>query len=286
MYGMARYAAHKRLSSFRRIAVILVGEETTNIASVIDDLVERADLLGKFDLFHETRQAIRARMIDESENISYLIVVEDVPIVYVGSSARGRRRINEHVSELRNGIHPKKSLQDAFNAGLEIVVYFRLTESEDEASDLEQQLLDVLIKHPWCCNEATDARKAWVRKNGTASFAGNHHSEETKLKLSKIRKEYYRTNDAPFLGRNHTEESKKKLSEAAQRPRSALWLSSIRQAAKRNAGPKHHNARAVVIDGVEYGCVKDAADALGINYSTVYQRIKNDSSVFVEWKLK
>lgn len=257
-------------------------------STVLGDLVERAGLVGKFDLFHETRLAIRSAMVDDREHIGYLIVVEDVPVVYAGSSRSGRRRMSEHISELRRNIHPKKPLQDAYNSGMKIWAYIRLTESEDEASDLEQWMIDELHTHSWCCNEAVDARKAWVRREGHIwAFTDKTHSEETRELISVARLKYFQTHDHPMLGKKHSEESLRNFSEGAKnRVPSEAWLSSIRKAAKRNAGPKHHNARAVVIDGVEYGCVRDAADALGIKYSTVYWRVMNDHPDFVDWKLK
>lgn len=46
------------------------------------------------------------------------------------------------------------------------------------------------------------------------SQAGKHHTEETKKKLSDIKKEYFSKNKGTFYGKHHSEEAKRKISES------------------------------------------------------------------------
>lgn len=57
-----------------------------------------------------------------------------------------------------------------------------------------------------------------------------------------------------------------------------LWSAKKRQGGSnvfdyhekgRIRGNKHHKAKKVTVNGVEYGCIKDAAENLGVNYSTL-----------------
>jgi len=47
-----------------------------------------------------------------------------------------------------------------------------------------------------------------------------------------------------------------------------------RRMSESRKGTKSHRAKRVLVDGAEYGCVKEAAEALGVNYSTLRWRLQ------------
>ena len=55
----------------------------------------------------------------------------------------------------------------------------------------------------------------------------------------------------------------------------------------RPTGSQSHRARKVTINGIEYGCIKDAAESLGVNYSTLRdarRRAKSDTFTYQRGK--
>ncbi len=102
-------------------------------------------------------------------------------------------------------------------------------------------------------------------------FAGIPLSEEHKKKLKGPRPHTSGKNsplwgvhkigkDAPFYGHKHTSESKRAIGDALRGKR---------------MGVKNSSAVAVIIDGIHYDCIKDAAEARAENRSTVYWRVNS-----------
>ena len=85
---------------------------------------------------------------------------------------------------------------------------------------------------------------------GKKNCLGHVLSVETRRKMSVSRK-----GQQHLLGYIHSDETRKKMKEAQR-------------------GNKNHCAKAIMIDFVEYSCIKDAAQARGINYGTLRDRIR------------
>lgn len=78
---------------------------------------------------------------------------------------------------------------------------------------------------------------------------------------------------AAHLGKKHslTPETREKISKAHREKKcSAEVLARLTD----TAGSKNPRARSVVVNGVEYGCIKDAARATNINVNTLYTRLR------------
>jgi len=73
-------------------------------------------------------------------------------------------------------------------------------------------------------------------------------------------------------GRKHTEETCQKIRAKAlgrkPHPKTLRMLTDT-------AGAKNPRARRVTVDGVAFGCIKDAALATGINVNTLYSRLRS-----------
>ena len=91
---------------------------------------------------------------------------------------------------------------------------------------------------------------------GGEGTSGLHPGVATRQKMS----EAHKGQVAWMSGRHHSAESREKMRVAWNR--------------KPKAGAKNPRARRVVIDGIEYGCIKDAALATGVNVNTLYTRLR------------
>jgi len=77
-----------------------------------------------------------------------------------------------------------------------------------------------------------------------------------------------------MLGRRHSDETRQKIrAKAFGRPPTSAVLTLLTD----TAGEKNPRARSVVVDGIEYGCIKDAALATRINVNTLYSRLRHYS---------
>lgn len=149
---------------------------------------------------------------------------------------------------------------------------------------------------------------------------GKKRTEESKLKQSKIRKQWWAnlsaeekviiaekisrtsigrvpppkteeqkrnhsiwmTNNNPMKGRTHTPEAKEKISLANKgRPKTIEHKSKL---SKANLGKTPSNAKIVLVDNVEYIGLQSAANALNISVSTLRYRIKSDASKYEGYK--
>ena len=74
-----------------------------------------------------------------------------------------------------------------------------------------------------------------------------------------------------MLGRKHSEEARARMRRACEQRPSNGAFRSFNEDAK---GAKHPRARPVVIEGIEYGCIRDASIATGANVNTLYMRLR------------
>lgn len=162
---------------------------------------------------------------------------------YVGSTGDLYQRKKQHESMLRNGTHPNRPLQEAFDANPTIEFEFLLTSfSKEEAVKAEQLALNNHLSSGCLFNLSADAELAGK---------GVPRSAET---IEKLRQQK--------LGKKLSEEHRQKL---------AVILK------KTNANRAHM----VSIDGVVYESQKAAIAALGVPKSTFARRL--DSDKFPTW---
>ena len=216
----------------------------------------------------------------------YVIMPLDSIWIYIGSTSSIPRRLAEHCSLLRHQKHDKYEMQEDFTTGVDFVYHYQICADREEAYALEQKAIDLFANHSGLLNVATDAKSPWIRgEEYVHPLIGRTRSDEVKRKLSEtVKAQFANGRIAHMAGRQHTPEFKRLLSE---RMTGKVASEETRQklSAQRQLG-KHARAKAVVINGVEYDCVKSASIALGINYSTVYHRVSSDSPEFVCWSFK
>lgn len=216
----------------------------------------------------------------------YVIMPQDLVWVYIGSSSSISRRLAEHFYLLRHQKHDKHEMQVDFTDDVKFVYLYQLCEDRDQAYALEQTIIELFANHPGLLNVATDAKSPWIRgEEYVHPLKGLNRPNDVKRKISLVVKSQYENGRvSPMSGRKHTEETKRTMAEKAigrvVSEETKQKLSSQRQLGK------HSRAKAVVVNGVEYDCVKSAAIALNIPYPTVYYRVSSDSPEFNCWFFK
>ena len=216
----------------------------------------------------------------------YVIMPPDLVWVYIGSSSSIPRRVAQHLYLLRHQKHDKYEMQEDFTNSVDFVYYYQSCDDREKAYALEQQLLDLFADHPGLLNVATDAKFPWIRgEEYVHPLTGLQRPEAFKKKLSEtVKTQFANGRIAPMKGRQHTPEFKRLISERMT-GKVASEETKQKLSSQRQLG-KHARAKAVIINGVEYDCVKSASLALGILYSTVYYRVSSDSPEFVCWYFK
>jgi len=94
-----------------------------------------------------------------------------------------------------------------------------------------------------------------TRQKMSVAHRGRRHSLDTRQRLSAVRKGRTPWN----CGRHHLPETRRKISAALSR--------------KSKKRSEHPGARSIVVDGVVYGCIKDAASAMGIHANALRTRL-------------
>lgn len=121
---------------------------------------------------------------------------------YIGSAVNIKKRWNQHLSQLRKGTHGNKYLQRAYDKYGEDAFKFSVLETilfSDCLIDLEQKYIDKLNPEYNLCPTAgsplgvkrSEETKKKISENskGNKNNLGKHFSEETKLKMSKAKKD-------------------------------------------------------------------------------------------------
>lgn len=216
----------------------------------------------------------------------YVIVPHDWIWIYIGSSSSITRRFSQHLYLLNNQKHDKFEMQRDHMDEVEFLYFYQVCDDREKAYALEQKIIELFANHPGLLNVSTDAKLPWVRsKDYVHPLIGTRRDECVKQKLSEsTKKQFSEGRPPPFLGRKHTPESCQKLSDVAK-GRVVSDGTRIKLSEKRQLG-KHPRAKGVIIDGVEYDCVKSASITLKIPYGTVYFRVSSDSALYRGWSFK
>jgi len=87
-------------------------------------------------------------------------------------------------------------------------------------------------------------------------------------------------NNNPFKGKTHSEEHKLKLKIVNSQPKTEEHKRKISETLK---GNKPGNMRQIMIDGVSYESLSEAARQLNLPLSTIKNRLKSNSKKFINW---
>lgn len=229
---------------------------------------------------------------------------------YIGSTNNLAKRLRDHRSYLERGEHQNFRLQRWYETWQSIKIAYTTHDTVDEAREEEQRLIDRHYNDSFCCNLATDSRSLWGNGRGrpaeiseriSASSRGRVFTDEfreacrqrmlgskpsdlTRQRTSNAMKgrtltEEHRTNlstalKGKALGRRHTEIQKQRRAETWEK------LGGFKHKESSRKLIADANKKPVIIDGVRYASIIDAAEALGINRATIGYRVRSDSCKF------
>lgn len=220
---------------------------------------------------------------------------------YVGSAIDISSRYFVHMSNLRQGVHKNKYLQQLFDEDNNFEIEWVVTNDREEAFEIEQSELDRYIGHRDCLNVLNDAKRSWkvgtmpselrratASRNKTTHAGqtyrlGMTHTDETKLKMSVAQ----RSRDPSTFRRGYTvsEETRAKMVEANSRPRlGARKPKSDETRLRMKAASVERSlklSKPVCICGIVYSSAGTAAMELGYSRRTVIVRISDER--FPEW---
>lgn len=228
----------------------------------------------------------------------YTITSVSTGKTYVGSTGCIYYRLRSHIGNLRRNVHPNRSLQAAYNRDSNLKFHFILTDTREQAYDLEQEMMDKYRSQGLLFNRATDAR-----------YSGKAH-KHTPEAIEKIR--------IASSQRRHSEYSKKLIGEASKgrsvglkrspetiakmvihhigKKRSPETIENISKGRKGKligykhspevlAAMKQHAARLnrpVEIEGKRYASINDACVALNLTRGSVVSRLRSEKHK--DWK--
>lgn len=141
---------------------------------------------------------------------------------YVGSSIDVEKRLGEHKRMLKGGYHPNSHLISSFKEHGEDLFEFALLEECEEILLYSQE-------NYWCNILDTYNRKHGYNVEIVLPGGSRRIAEETKRKLSDIKKEQYKDpTKNPFFGKKHTEETKAKMSASGKGKKKPGWTEERR----------------------------------------------------------
>lgn len=257
--------------------------------------------------------SFKTRNVMTKEVGVYMLYNSDTGEEYVGSGDLQRRK-STHFSDLRNNQHPNWKLQRAYNRNPNFNFIAFPTDTRRLAAEIEQEMINKLYGEPFFLNisTSTDApmlgrtHSPEARAKISQRFLGQpspHRgipmAEETKVKLStkaierwsnpeererhsqkligrKLSPEHVENVRSALTGRSLSEEHKTKIGEASRGRVDSLETLEKR----RNCQP---SMKSVVVDGIPYRSVNEAARAHGISSEGAAKRFRSTTQRFSGW---
>lgn len=205
---------------------------------------------------------------------AYVITHTATGKIYVGSSGHLAKRYRYHLNDLAANTSNNRLLQAAYNSDPDLTFFFYVTETKEDALDLEQKLLDSFKGVHELLNVGMDVRR---------SMKGVSMPDSAKEKLriintgKKIPPEIVAKVTATRLakGFRHREQTKELLS------KKLTGLKRTPEGLANNRLARLKQSKPVSINGVVYTGVKAAARETKINHGTIRRRLKDEA--FPDW---
>jgi group I intron endonuclease len=219
---------------------------------------------------------------EHSSPAVYAIISNSTDKIYVGSTEDLYIRANKHRTSLSNGVHRNKNLQKVFNEDPNFSISFTHTETKEEATIIEQRMLDNMSSTGRLLNISPDAFIAC--KGITLSDAAKEHlrqktiqqfsTQEARDAHSQISKRLWQ--DPEFRHKQESRVMTQEQIELNRKHTTELWQKPEFRCIKRNR-------RSVIVNGDYYPSLKLAADATNITDRTIMSRIRDTSPKFSDY---
>lgn len=177
----------------------------------------------------------------------YTITHLNTGLFYIGSTGNYLGRRNSHMYYLRQYRHHSPELQEAFVNNPRVMWNFIPMESITKARDLEKMLVHAFGSNSLLCNRRLRNPTPIPTSNKRGRKKGNTHSDETKQKMAETRR---------------------------GKPKTRAWSDKIADSRR----------LAVVVDGVKYRSITEAAKVHGISIQLAIHRIKSNRSRWEAWR--
>lgn len=236
----------------------------------------------------------------------YMLVHKVSGHFYIGSSSNLADRLRTHRYNLRIGKHKNDRLSDCYTEWGDFEVRYELCRDGDEALDREEDLISKFRNQDLCCNLGTGTRAVWEHgmpqsvKDKISSFhKGRDYGEDFRSMRSRLMTGVPRTDSEKrkisesLRGRTRPAEVCQKISEGRKgwqptddtRERMSLAKKGKPGQPNQLAAMKAAISKPVMVEGVRYSSITDAAKTLGIAVSTAKQRIESRTERFKNWYL-
>ena len=236
----------------------------------------------------------------------YMLIHRTSGHFYIGSSSNLANRLRQHHRNLRIGEHKNERLLECYTTWDDFEVRFEPCRDADEALDKEEDLIDKFRNQVLCCNIGTGTRAVWengmpqsVKDKISAFHKGRDYGDDFRAMRSRLMTGIARTDtekrklSEALSGRTRPPEVVLKISEGRKgwqptdetRERMSLAKKGKPGQPNQLAAMKAAVSKPVMVEGVRYPSVSDAARAFGISSSTAKQRIDSKSDRFKDWYL-
>lgn len=200
---------------------------------------------------------------------AYVIDIEVSGKLYVGSSGELAHRVSTNLNKLKHNKHHNEELQTAYNNNPDATVWVRVTDTVEQAQQLEQELVDKFLPTGNLTNRAIE--------DVTRPRLGMSMSEEHKKKIIDVNR-----------GRNVSEETRLKLRDALlNKPKSEEHVQNLTTAQRKRFATEEGKAahaltrekikKPVECAGVIYPSRNEAAKALGVTAQAITYRCNSDN---------
>lgn len=190
--------------------------------------------------------------------VAYILTHSQSGRMYIGSTGNAYSRAAFHRSTLDDGTHPVKELQSDYDDSADIRIHYWVTDSKQEALEIEQQLVD----HFWETGLLYNTGRN-VSKPRLGATITDDHKEAISL---------------THKNKSVSVETRAKMAEAQL----YRWKSDDRRQQMREK--MKHRERAVSIDGAVFVSLAAASRATGTNEATLRSRLLSKSLKYADWK--
>ena len=213
----------------------------------------------KSDFFLDNPKRVVRKLISAEgliiQNIPACYAIENVETgnFYVGSTKALSKRISKHKYMLECNIHSNRNLQDEYNNCKDknnFLVHASIEENKEAALDREQLILDEGHGADMLLNIASDARRPSMGYDRSESYEKTAKEARTPEKRAKVSREAKERWKDPVL-------RKKMIKSMGEN---------------------------VIVDGVNYGSVREASRETNISIKTVRLRLQNGSCILDDIK--
>lgn len=270
-------------------------------------------VLDEYKKFNDTLIGTRIcnDVVTRREDVSgvYILYFKNSAKFYIGSARLLRKRVDVHIAMLKGGKHYNHLMTRASGDKCDMPeVLFLLTETEKQARSVEQRLIDLVFKDPYCLNQraqveeyrpSTEETRAKLKAAAEKQWRNEEFSKRIKQIYAKpeslarrIEAGIRNTKDPEYIKKlSEASKAKWKDPEYAEKIKQSgkdVWKDEAFRARHKAAmiekwKDQEHRARAlgpaalarripVTIEGVTYTHIGAAASALGLCETTIRKR--------------